>query len=186
MAGELAHEVQHESTHESPLAATDEGHAGPEQMTCVDCREITIPRGIVCHRRDNADAEPQANICLDHIRVRRRKDNVRLQSGREERLVETGVAGEPEDICHQGLLRHILQCDRPFRRQRMVVGDHDGTRPAVARHHDQVVEMFHALGGDGELDLPVFRESRDLLWGALIHVQRHLRVFRPKRLYHRR
>ena len=68
----------------------------------------------------------------------------------------------------------------------MITRHQNAAIPAVARHHDQVVEQLHTLGGDGKVHRAIGGHFRNLGWCALIHVQADVRVFAHKALNHAR
>jgi hypothetical protein len=70
--------------------------------------------------------------------------------------------------------------------QRVALRHDHATVPAIAGHHDQVVEQLQTFSGNGEVDGAVGGHFGDLHRRALVHVQGHVRVLLDKRTDHRR
>ena len=68
----------------------------------------------------------------------------------------------------------------------MVFRHHHAAVPAIAGHHQQVVEQVHTLGGDGKVHGPVGCHLGDLHGRTLVHMQRHIRILFNKAADHRR
>ena len=75
--------------------------------------------GVDRHVRDDADAEPEAHVGLDDVRVARRDGDVGREPGLGEGLVQRGRAGEAEGVGDERIGGERLEGEPPRARERV-------------------------------------------------------------------
>ena len=90
--------------------------------------------------------------------------------------MQGGWAGEAERVGDERIGGQGAEGELAGAGQRMVARDDDGAMPAVAGQERQIGEQALGAGGDGAVDAIVGDHLGDLLGGALVQVQAHIRV----------
>src|SRR5690606_42007372 len=68
---------------------------------------------------------------LDHVRIGGGEHHARLETTRAERFIELAAPGKAEYVGNDRVARQRFQRQRFLTRERMTVGHHHGTVPAV-------------------------------------------------------
>ena len=120
-------------------------------MTGVQADKIGVILLVERHAGDDANPKTQPHIRLDHIGISGGKHHFRGQPVGLEGLVQLRTAGKAKHVGDQRKFGKIRQRQFGFLRQRVIFRHNDAAVPFVARHHDQVVEQLHGLGGNGKI-----------------------------------
>ena len=151
-------------------------------MAGVQGHEVGVGAGFVGHVGDDADAQAQPHIGLDHVRIDGGQHHIRFEALRLEGLVQLGTPREAEGVGDDGVAGHVAQRE-PLDPGQRVVGPHEHAAvPVVAGQHHQFVEMLDRFGGNGEIGLAAGGDAGNLRGRALVQVQRHPGVALPKGL----
>ena len=133
---------------------------------------------VVGDRRDDAHAQPELDVGLDHVRVHRHQHDVEVEPGRREGVVDVRAAGVAGLVGDDRELRQALQRQRRagagLGLQRMARRHQHRVGPAVARQRQQLRMQRQRFGGDADVGLAVDQQPRDLLRRALRELQADL------------
>ncbi|OGT18908.1 MAG: hypothetical protein A2V90_06785 [Gammaproteobacteria bacterium RBG_16_57_12] len=173
MGGKQFDEVIHITAQIFAAPYADAGGAVFKQMCGIDGHQALIAPGLVGHGGQQADAQPQGDIGLDHIRVDGGQHHIGRQAPRLEGLVDQGAAGEGKVIGHDRIARQGLQGQRLFRQQGMVERNHDAAVPLIAGQRDQLGKVMHRFRGDHEVRLAGGRQPGHLGRITLLDAQAH-------------
>ena len=125
---------------------------------------------------DDADAQTQLHIGLDHVGIHRRQHHVGLQTAYPEGLVDVQPPREAGAVGDDRKGGHSLQRQLRIVQQRMI-GRHDhAVRPAIAGQRHQPVIVGQCLGGNADVGFAAEQHLGHLLRRSLVQVQLHVGV----------
>src|SRR5438552_2850646 len=155
-----------------------------EQMLGVEHHEVAVGGGVDRDPRQDADAQADAHVGLDHVGVARRQRHVQRQSRGLEQRRQRGTAGETEHVGDDGILGQFLERQLAGGGQRVAARHHHGTVPAVHRQAHQMRKQFFRARGNGEVHAVARHHFGNLFGGALMQVQPHLGVLETETANH--
>ena len=119
----------------------DPGRVRREQVRRVDVHQVGVVLLFDGHAGDDADAEAEAHVGLDHVGIARRQHDVRHQAFLREHAVQRRRAGEAEDVRHDGVRRQLLQREPFLEASQWMIARHDHVPvPAIAGQQRIAVE----------------------------------------------
>ena len=125
---------------------------------------------------ENADAQAQFHIGLDHVRIDRREHDVGRQALRREGVVDGRAAGEGAVVGDDRVGSQPLERELALRQERVFGRHHHHMMPAVAGQRDQTRVVLDALGGHRDVGLAIDHHGGDCRRRALHDRQPHFRI----------
>jgi len=170
----------------STPAQAQTGGIGGEQVSRVQGLEARVPGRIEGDAGDDAQAQAQTHVGLDHIRIDGGEDDVGGQALALKGLADAPAPGERRIVGDEGIAGQEGQGKGPLVQHRMAVRGNDAVGPLVAGHGQQLRKTIQGLGGNGQIRLPAGGPFRNLGGAALVDMQAHLGVALGKAFHHRR
>ena len=160
-----------------------EGHARhvlPKQVAGRAHHQATgaAVAGDVAHRHlgGNANAQAQADIGLDDVRINGFECHARLQLAHRKGVVDLGATGKGGVVGDQRFTRDVFEGDALLQAQRVADGQYQHVLPLVAGHGHQFGIVRQGLGGHANFGNLVDQHVRHLVRRALVQADVDLRV----------
>ena len=147
---------------------------GREQVRRIQHRQIAVALRVVGHLRQQADAQPELHVGLDHIRVDGGQRHIQLQTMVGKYAVDHAAAGKRKVVGHNRVTGDFFQRQRRILQQGVSKRHDQATVPLIAWQSDQFLVVADRLGRQADIRL-----AADHLLGylgriALMDAEMHL------------